>query len=313
MLDDVEHVVGADEAGNRFDRLVARLSQTSRAEARILVESMAATLDGHRAAPATRLRAGSTISVRRDGRAAALAAAEVDFEVALERSSFVVVDKPAGLVVHPGAGHDADTLVNGLVGSYPELRELGPDRNWGLVHRLDRDTSGLLLVARNPQAHEKLQSDLRERTISRKYLALAAGQEFDNATGTIEAPIGRDPVRRTRMAVVRDGKPARTHYVRLASWPGRTLLEVTLDTGRTHQIRVHFAAIGSALVGDRIYGSGTSVSDDFERVWLHAAYLGFEHPETGSRIELESRLPDGLVQVVDDLGAPTSGAVPVSG
>ena len=181
-----------------------------------------------------------------------------------------------------------------------------------MVHRLDRDTSGLLIVARAAEAHELLQSQLRAREITRSYLALAADHDFDNATGTIEAPIGRDPNRPTQMAVVPGGRPARTHYRRLASWPGLTLLEVTLETGRTHQIRVHFAAIGAPLVGDRVYGRSRSSPADVTRVWLHAAHLSFSHPRDGRPVTARAALPDDLAATLKALGKPVRGEIPES-
>jgi len=310
MTDTIDHVVGDEEAGDRFDRVVARVAHTSRAEAKRLVAAGGAMLDGVPASPAERVAAGARILVTRDKPASNLAAVEVPFRIVHEDDAFIVVNKPAGVVVHPGAGHDADTLLNGLVGVYPELRDLGPRRNWGLVHRLDRDTSGLLLVARSVAAHERLQSDLRNRTIMRRYLALAAGREFDNATGTVEAPIGRDPRRPTRMAVVQGGRPARTHYVRLAVWPGYTLLEVTLETGRTHQIRVHLAAISAPVVGDLMYGSKGTLFVGLDRVWLHAVQLVFPHPADGREIDVRASLPTELRGVLESLGAPQNGAIP---
>ncbi len=310
MTDKIDHVVGDEEAGDRFDRIVARVAHTSRAEAKHLVTTGAAVLDDGPASPAVRVEAGSRVLVMREKPASNLTVAEVPFRIVHEDETFIVVDKPAGVVVHPGAGHDADTLVNGLVGAFPQLGDLGPERNWGLVHRLDRDTSGLLLVARSIAAHERLQSDLRKRTIIRRYLALAAGREFDNATGTVEAPIGRDPRRPTRMAVVRGGRAARTHYVRLAVWPGFTLLDVTLETGRTHQIRVHLAAISAPLVGDVVYGAGGTSFIGLDRVWLHAAQLVFAHPDDGREITVRSGLPAELRGVLESLGTPQDGAIP---
>ena len=310
MGDDDTFALTDAEAGMRFDRVVARLVSVSRSEARSLVETGAATLDGRRAPPSARVAAGShiNISVRRDD--GALVASDVPFEIVHEDESFLVIDKPAGIVVHPGAGHVSDTLVNGLVGRYPELRDLGKEKSWGLVHRLDRDTSGLLVVARSVTAHASLQDQLRRRSMVRLYLALAGGREFDNATGTIEAPIARDPERPTRMAIVQDGRPSRTHYARVAAWPGNTLLRVTLDTGRTHQIRVHLSAISAALVGDHTYGGDTAGHAQLKRVWLHASRLSFGHPDGGGDVSVTSSLPIELRAVLDALGTPSVGELP---
>ena len=296
----------------RFDRVVARLLSASRSEARALVEVGAATLDGRPALPSTRVAAGSQITVAAQPHAGRLVASDVPFEIAREGETFVVIDKPAGVVVHPGAGHGSGTLVNGLVARYPELRDLGKGRNWGLVHRLDRDTSGLLVVARTVAAHSSLQGQLRSRSMERTYLALAGGREFDNAAGTIEAPIARDPQQPTRMAIVRDGRPSRTHYVRVAAWPGRTLLRVILDTGRTHQIRVHLSAISAPLVGDHTYGGDTAGNPQLNRVWLHACLLSFESPDGGDDVIVSSSLPDELRSSLDALGDPSLGEVPSS-
>jgi len=208
-----------------------------------------------------------------------------------------VVDKPAGLVVHPGAGHDEGTLVGGLLARFPDVAALveagvcAPDRP-GIVHRLDKGTSGLLAVARTPDAYRELVAQLATRTMERRYLALVAG-EVGEDRGEVEAPIGRSARTPTKMAVTATGKPARTAYTVLERRDGMTLLELSLQTGRTHQIRVHMAAIGHPVVGDARYG----VADrrlGSGRFFLHAHRLAFDHPRTGERLTFTSALPEDL-------------------
>lgn len=202
------------------------------------------------------------------------------------------------------------TLVEGLVHRYPELGELA-DHRWGLVHRLDRDTSGLLVVGRSAAAFQTLQEALRVRAVGRTYLALVAGAP-DGARGTIDAPIGRDPHQPTRMAVLAAGRPSRTHFRRLASWDDATLLEVRLETGRTHQIRVHFASIGHPVVGDRTYGGRRATHRaDPGRQWLHATRLQFVHPVSGDPIDVVSEIPPDLRSTLEALGPPDAGELPV--
>ena len=310
MAESLRHVVADGEAGVRFDRVVAALAEVSRARASDLVSAGMALLDGEPSLRSTRVAAGQVVNVASTPTGPGLRPANVPFAVAYEDDVLLVVDKPAGVVVHPGAGHHHDTLINGLVGRFPELADLGERQNWGLVHRIDRGTSGLLIVARNIPTREALQESLRRRLVTRRYLALAAGRRFDNATGTIEAPIGRDPHRPTRMAVVADGRSARTNYERLAAWDDVTLLRVMLDTGRTHQIRVHFAAIDAPLVGDSMYGAASSLGLASDRVWLHAAQLTFAHPSKGKEVHVDSRLPDELTDVLAGLGVSDVGEVP---
>ena len=226
----------------------------------------------------------------------------VRFEVVHADDQVAVVDKPAGLVVHPGAGHDTGTLVGGLLARFPDLADLvtagicAPDRP-GIVHRLDKGTSGLLAVARTAEAYAALVDQLATRTMERRYLALVAGHLSEDR-GEIEAPIGRSARTPTKMAVSAAGKPARTAYVVLERRSGEaaeptTLLELSLQSGRTHQIRVHMAAIGHPVVGDARYG----VADKrlgTGRFFLHAFKLGFTHPGTGARMEFASDLPDDL-------------------
>ncbi len=301
-------VVPSELAGERADRIVAVLGGIGRAEARRLVDDGAVLVDGESVSGSTRLTAGRVVAVRFPPPDDGVEPAAVPFRVVHADQDLVVVDKPAGIVVHPGAGHRDDTLLNGLVARYPELAGLGEAHRFGIVHRLDRETSGLLVVARSAAAHEALADAMRRREIERRYLALATGV-FEADSGTIDAPLGRDPRRPTLITVRRDGRPARTHYAVLAAWVGVTLLDVRLETGRTHQIRVHMASIGSPLCGDAAYGKRGGPGDP-GRVWLHAGRLSFEHPIRGGRREMTSRLPPDLVASLERLGPPITGQVP---
>ncbi|MEA2057245.1 MAG: RluA family pseudouridine synthase [Actinomycetota bacterium] len=297
--------------GERADRIVALLTDVSRKRARAACEQGDVVLEGSVVKPADRLVAGAVLSITTHREEHAMVPdPSIEFGVAYEDATVIVVDKPAGLVVHPGAGRQEGTLAHGLLAAYPELRELDEDHRWGIVHRIDRDTSGLLLVARTAAGHCTLQDALRRREVSREYLSLVAGG-FGNAIGTIDAPIGRDPARPTQMRVIETGRPSRTHYRRLASWDGAevTLLAVHLESGRTHQIRVHCRAIGHPVVGDPVYGPGRPVGGDPGRTWLHAERLSFDHPETGERLTIESDLPADLRESLALLGSPDRGSI----
>jgi 23S rRNA pseudouridine1911/1915/1917 synthase len=229
---------------------------------------------------------------------------EIPVDVVYEDDDLMIVDKPAGLVVHPSPGHDAGTLVNALLGRGAELAPGGIAgvQRPGIVHRLDRDTSGLLMVARSDAAQASLQAQLKARRIKKTYLALVQGS-VAAAVGRIEAPIGRDPGRRTRMAVVPGGRAATTGYRVRERFTGWTLLELDLVTGRTHQIRVHLDAIGHPVAGDPIYGNGTSRRGPhgLERLFLHAWRLELTSPSTGKLIRAEAPLPRALESVLASL------------
>jgi 23S rRNA pseudouridine1911/1915/1917 synthase len=293
-------------AGERLDRIVSLVTAASRADAAELIRAGGATVDGEVAVSGkVRLREGQVVVV--DERMLPVAElpqpdASVVFTVIHEDDDVIVIDKPAGLVVHPGAGHADGTLVNGLLARYPEIAGVGEPHRPGIVHRLDVGTSGLLAVARTEEAYHALVSALADREVGRIYTALVWGHPA-NPHGLIDAPIGRDHRDPMRMAVVVDGKPARTRY-----WVRRTYsepaacaqLECRLETGRTHQIRVHLAAIGHPVVSDGTYGGGRDMIVA-ERPFLHAAGLEFDHPITGERMAFASPLPDDLQSVLDGL------------
>ena len=201
--------------------------------------------------------------------------------------------------VHPGVGHPDSTLLNAVLGLDPEIGTVGGQSRPGLVHRLDKDTSGLMLVAKTDQSHERLSAQFKDRSIKKGYLALVTGHP-EPADAIIDAPVGRDPEDRKKMAIVDDGRPASTLYRTLRSYRGCSFIDVRPKTGRTHQIRVHFASIGHPILGDETYGHADVRLD---RHFLHAAYLEFEHPVTGIRQEVESPLPQDLQTVLDSLGA----------
>jgi 23S rRNA pseudouridine1911/1915/1917 synthase len=294
--------VPASLVGERIDRIVAMVTDVSRTEAARLVADGAVRLDGVVARRgADRLAAAGEIAVELAPTADHVGPGpdpQVDVPVVHVDEDVLVIDKPADLVVHPGAGHVGGTLVNGLLARYPEIAEVGdPDRP-GIVHRLDRGTSGLLMVARTPVAYESLVAQLAERTVDRRYRAIVWGH-LESPRGVVDAPIGRSPKHPTKMAVTEKGKPARTRYEVEATFDEPVLvseLACKLETGRTHQIRVHMAAIGHSVVGDERY-RGVRESLPCPRPFLHAEDLGFDHPVTGERLAFHSDLPADLVAV----------------
>jgi 23S rRNA pseudouridine1911/1915/1917 synthase len=309
-LTQTELVVPPDLDGQRADKVLAGLLDISRASSRLLIDGGAVVQGERTVEPSQKLAAGSVLLVTRPAAPAGLQPLNQPLVVRYESAAVLVVDKPPGLVVHPGAGHRNDTLASVLLFHYPELEALAEGHRWGLVHRLDRDTSGLLLVGRTASAHEHLQAQLKARAIRRVYLALVQGL-MEPATGTIDAPIGRDVEHPTRMALRQDGRFARTHYRRLAGWDDLSLLEVTLETGRTHQIRVHLSSIGFPLAGDKTYGRRRSDIGNPGRVWLHACRLTFRDPENGEpEVTVDSPLPADLASSLASIGAPLLGEVP---
>ncbi len=308
----VELVVPADMDGQRADRVVAVALDISRSAARLAVDSGQVAVDGKAVGPADKLSAGTRLLVTRPPEPSGLVPLDEPLVVRHESATVLVIDKPPGLVVHPGAGHRNDTLANVLIFHYPELAEMGEQYRWGLVHRLDRETSGLLIVARSAAAHTELQAQLKRREISRVYLALVHSL-IDPVAGAIEAPIGRDPEHPTRMTLRQGGRYAKTHYRRLAAWEDLSLLEVRLETGRTHQIRVHMSSIGAAIVGDKTYGLRRSKAGNPGRVWLHASSLTFHDPRpqgADAPVAVHSPLPADLVASLQELGQPILGSLP---
>jgi 23S rRNA pseudouridine1911/1915/1917 synthase len=297
-------VVPAALAGERIDRAVALLTGWSRAEVQVLIDDAAVQVDGRTVIKSRRLVEGEVVELLAEPEAVGNPTAQdIPIVVVSEDADVIVIDKPAGLIVHPGAGHPDGTLVNGLLNRFPELAAVGDPARPGIVHRLDANTSGLLAVARTPAAYDALVAALAARTVDRGYLALVWGVP-DSGSGIVDAPIGRSVRRPTRMAVREGGRQARTRYAveRTYEDPEVSLLRCTLETGRTHQIRVHLAAINHAVVGDPAYG-GIRSGLDIGRPFLHAATLAFTHPVTGEPQQFASELPPDLVRVLDRLDA----------
>lgn len=289
-------------AGERLDRIVALVTDASRSDAASLVASGGVLVDGIvNTSGKQRLQLGQVIDVDESKLpTTALPAADptVVYSVLFEDDHVIVVDKPAGLVVHPGAGNPSGTLVNGLLSRYPEIADIGEPHRPGIVHRLDIGTSGLMVVAHSIRAYHSLVYALAQRDVARVYRTLVWGH-LANPNGLIDAPIGRDHRDPMRMAVVVDGKSARTKYEVLTQYTepsDASVLECRLESGRTHQIRVHLAAIGHPVVGDRTYG-GIRHGIATPRPFLHAAQLEFLHPITNDQLLFTSPLPDDLAAV----------------
>jgi 23S rRNA pseudouridine1911/1915/1917 synthase len=297
-----EITVPPDCGGLRLDAALAKLlPEHSRSRLQAWLRAGLITLDGAAADPKRKVWGGERLVVALPAAPDATDQAEdIPLPIVYEDADIIVIDKPAGLVVHPGNGNESGTLMNALLHHAPELA--GVPRA-GIVHRLDKETSGLLVVAKTLAAQTELVRQLQARTVKRHYLALALGKV--GAGGTVDAPMGRHPVQRTKMAVLKQGgKEARTHYEIKERFAACTLVECRLETGRTHQIRVHMASIGHALVGDPVYGKakcGEATLDAFPRQALHAWRLALVHPRTRLDMAWESPLPADFAALLEHL------------
>ena len=291
-------------AGERLDKYLAEaLPDLSRAMLQKLIKDGDVLVGGKPTKPSYRVEAGDIVVVRVPPPTPleAAPAPHIPLDVLYQDADLLVLNKPAGLVVHPAHGHTDDTLVNALLAHVPDLAGIGGVLRPGIVHRLDKDTSGLLLVAKHDQAQQALQDQFRSRSVDKVYLALVEGHLVP-PRGRIDAPIGRDPRERQRMAVVPSGRPAQTEYRVLETLAETALVEAHLLTGRTHQIRVHLASLGYPIVGDRVYGH-RKPRVALARQFLHAWRLAFSLPSTGERVQFTAPLPPDLRQILAELGS----------
>jgi len=298
------------EAGQRIDKYIAdEIPELSRSVVQRLIKQGRATVGGEATKSSYRVEAGDEIVVRIPPPEPMEVKPEtIPLDIVYEDEDIIVVNKPAGMVVHPAYGHRTGTLVNAVLAHCPDLAGVGDDLRPGIVHRLDKDTSGLIIVAKNDSARRHLQRQFKRREVKKVYVALLEGC-LEPARGVIEAPIGRDKKRRKRMAVVEGGREARTEYTVVeyfgaeggkASRP-YTLVEARPETGRTHQVRVHFASIGHPLAGDPVYGFRKQRVTGLRRQFLHAQTLGFRLPGSDEHIELTVELPEDLRAVLEEL------------
>lgn len=303
--------VEPEAAGQRLDAYIAdRVPDLSRTRAAQLIQAGAVQLNGDTARKSERLSAGDTIALEiPDPEPSHIEPEDIPLTIVYEDRDLLVVDKPAGLVVHPAPGHRSGTLVNALLHHVGDLSGIGGVMRPGIVHRLDKDTSGLLVVAKHDRAHRALARALKQRTIRRVYLAASWGH-LDQDSVTVDAPVGRSRRDRKRMAVIESGRRAVTHFERLERWPAADLVQARLETGRTHQIRVHLAHLGHPVVGDAQYGGGgargisgrdrswaVELERRVPRQFLHAHELSFRHPRTGETLTFEAPLPPLLAAV----------------
>ena len=301
-IDGQEVVFTANEEGERLDRVLAAcLSGLSRSFAQRLIKDGAVTVNGRLSKPSYRVQAGDEIFARIPTETPEPVLPEdVPLDVIYEDETLLVLNKPAGMVVHPALGHAGGTLVNAVLAHCPQVAEVGPPDRAGIVHRLDKDTSGLILIAKDEATRAALQRQFKRRQVIKTYLALVEDQ-VQPREGIVEAPLGRDKRQRKKMAVVRRGREARTTYRTIRRFARHTLLEVRPHTGRTHQVRVHLAWLGYPVVGDTVYGRRRQRLLK-SRHFLHAAQLRFTHPATGEEVEFKAPLPAELSAVLDQLG-----------
>lgn len=289
-MDNQIEVIIKEETGRIDKALNDRLADYSRSQIQQWIKEQHVSIDGKVVKANYKVNAGDKVLIEiPEPEELDLVQENLDLEIVYEDDDVVIVNKPQGMVVHPSAGHPNGTLVNGLLYQIKNLSTINDVVRPGIVHRIDKDTSGLLMVAKNDRAHEALAKQLKDKTSLRKYVALVHG-EIPHEKGRIEAPIGRSKVNRKMQAVIEDGKPAVTHFEVLKRFEGFTLIELQLETGRTHQIRVHMQYIGYPVAGDPLYGPKKTLKGNGQ--FLHAKLLGFEHPTTGEMMVFEAPLPE---------------------
>ena len=302
MAQTFEAAVTARDAGERLDVFAARLADVTRSRAGTLIGEGRVLVDGVVPAKAgMKLKAGMAVRLTLPDAAPARAEAEdIPLRILYQDDDVAVVFKPSGMVVHPAAGNETGTLVNALLARLDNLSGIGGEIRPGIVHRIDKDTSGLLLVAKNDRAHVSLSEQIKAHTVHRVYRAVVIGG-FKQDEGSVDGPIGRHPVDRKKMAIVPDGRPATTHWRVLERLRGATLVECRLTTGRTHQIRVHMASIGHPVLGDPVYGPKKSPYPVTGGQLLHAARIGFVHPATGEEMLFEAEPEERFMKWVEKL------------
>jgi 23S rRNA pseudouridine1911/1915/1917 synthase len=294
----------AEGSGERLDKiLVAHFNSFSRAQLQALIHEGLVMVNGRVAKASYRIEGGETIVVKLpvSDQDSTPQAESIPLEVLYEDDYLAVVNKPAGMVVHPAFGHTSGTLVNAILARWPQIAAFSEPSRAGIVHRLDKETSGVILVAKTEQALESLKAQFKKRTVEKTYLALVEGVP-DTPEGVINAPIGRDPNMRKRMGVLHDGREAQTEFHVKETYGENSLLELHPKTGRTHQIRVHLAFIGHPVVGDTVYGYRKQ-KIKISRHFLHAASVSFTLPDTEQRFTVSAPLPDGLQNILDRLRA----------
>ncbi|WP_283579639.1 RluA family pseudouridine synthase [Ligilactobacillus aviarius] len=287
-----------DQTG-RIDKVLTTLEpEITRSQLKNLINDGHVTVNGQAVKPKYKVQAGDKISlVKPEPQSLELTPENIPLDIVYEDDDVIVVNKPQGMVVHPAPGHPDHTLVNALLYHSP-LSTINGTFRPGIVHRIDKDTSGLLMVAKNDLAHQSLAEQLRNKTNKREYLALVYGQIKEDE-GTIDAPLGRNPQDRKKQAVVKGGRHAVTHFKVIKRYDNFTLVKCILETGRTHQIRVHMKYIGHPLVGDPLYGPRKMIGKNGQ--FLHAALLGFKHPRTGEEMVFEAPLPENFQKMLDKL------------
>ena len=295
-----EYELTAEESGQRLDKYLAgEMTDLSRSRIKELVQAGKVLVNGKKSKVSYKVQKGDLIQVTvLPLEPLKLEAENIPLDIVYEDEDVIVVNKPQGMVVHPAAGHPSHTLVNALLYHTRDLADSPEGFRPGIVHRIDKDTSGLLMVAKNAAARESLEKQLAAKSNKRQYLAIVHGN-FAEEEGTIDAPIGRNPKDRKQMAVVEKGKSAVTHFKVLEQYQGYSLVECQLETGRTHQIRVHMAYIGHPLAGDPLYGPRKTLPGHGQ--FLHAKTLGFEQPSTGEWLEFSVQPPEIFQQTVADL------------
>lgn len=302
MEQTIDIIVAAEDAGERIDAFLRRKTELSRSRVSELILSGALHINGkEQLKPSFKVEAGQCVSLRvPEMQPVDIVPQNIPIDILYQDKDIVVINKPCGMVVHPAAGNEDGTLVNALMYHIRDLSGIGGEMRPGIVHRLDKDTSGLILVAKHDKAHTVMSEQFKSRTMEKHYRAVAYGN-FPQDSGLIDAPIARHPVDRKKMAIVPDGKPSQTEWRVIERFRGATYLDVHLLTGRTHQIRVHMQSIGHPLLGDKIYAPNIKASVHVPRLMLHAYSLAFTHPITGERMEITAPIPQPFTTVLEKM------------